>query len=48
MVAWRRVWMPAAHPPEFKLRAVELARQEDKPIAQLAQELGIAPSGLRR
>ncbi|MFM9135121.1 MAG: transposase, partial [bacterium] len=40
--------MPAAYPPEFKRRAVELARRGDKPIAELAKELGIAQSGLRR
>jgi len=40
--------MPAPYPPEFKRRAVELARQGDKPIAQLAMELGVAESGLRR
>ena len=40
--------MPAAYPPEFKHRAVALARQGDKPIAQLARELGVAESGLRR
>ena len=40
--------MPAPYPPEFKRRAVELARQGDKPIAQLARELGVAESGLRR
>jgi transposase-like protein len=27
---------------------VELARQRDKPIAQIARDLGIAESGLRR
>ena len=40
--------MPAPYPPEFNRRAVELARQGDKPIAQLARELGVAESGLRR
>jgi transposase-like protein len=40
--------MPAPYPPEFKQRAVELARQRDKPIAQIARDLGIAESGLRR
>ena len=40
--------MPAPYPPEFKRRAVELARQGDKPIAQLSRELGVAESGLRR
>jgi transposase len=41
-------WMPAAKPPEFRRRAVELARRGDQPIAQIAKDLGIAESGLRR
>ena len=40
--------MPAPYPPEFKQRAVELARRREKPIAQIAKELGVAESGLRR
>lgn len=40
--------MPAPRSPEFRRRAVELARQRDKPIAQIARDLGIAESGLRR
>ena len=40
--------MPAARPPEFRRRAVELARQKDKPVAQIASELGISESCLRR
>jgi transposase-like protein len=40
--------MPAPRPAEFRRRAVELARQGDVPIAQLARDLGIAESGLRR
>jgi transposase-like protein len=40
--------MPAPYPPEFKRRAVELARLGEKPVAQLAMELGVAESGLRR
>jgi transposase-like protein len=40
--------MPAARLPEFRRRAVELARQGNVPIAQLAKELGVAESGLRR
>jgi transposase-like protein len=40
--------MPAARPPEFRRRAVELARQGNIPIAQLAKDLGVAESGLRR
>jgi len=40
--------MPAAKPPEFRRRAVELARQREKPIAQIARDLGIAETCLRR
>lgn len=40
--------MPAPYPPEFKRRALELVRLGEKPIAQIANELGIAESGLRR
>jgi transposase len=39
--------MPAPHPPEFRRRAVELARQGDTPQAQLAQDLGISRSCLQ-
>ncbi len=39
--------MPAAHPPEFRRRAVELARERVKPIAMLARDLGISESCLR-
>jgi transposase len=39
--------MPRAHPPEFRQRAVELARLGEKPIAQIASDLGIAESCLR-
>ena len=40
--------MPAARPPEFRQRAVELARLREKPIAQIAGDLGISESCLRR
>lgn len=40
--------MPAAKPEEFRRRAVELARLKEKPVAQIAKDLGIAESGLRR
>ena len=40
--------MPAAKPPEFRRRAVELARRREKPIAAIAADLGIAESCLRR
>jgi transposase-like protein len=40
--------MPAAYPAEFKRRAIELATQPDASIAEVARDLGIAESGLRR
>ena len=40
--------MPAAHPEEFRRRAVELARLREKPIAVIAKDLGISESCLRR
>ena len=40
--------MPAPRSPEFRRRAVELARLREKPIAQIAKDLGVAESGLRR
>jgi transposase-like protein len=40
--------MPAAKPPEFRRRAVELARRREQPIAQIAKDLGISESCLRR
>lgn len=39
--------MPAPHPPEFRRRAVELARERTKPIAELAKDLRISDSRLR-
>jgi transposase len=40
--------MPAAKPEEFRRRAVELARSGEKPVADIARDLGISESGLRR
>ncbi len=40
--------MPPAHPQEFRHRAVELARERAKPIAELAADLRISESCLRR
>ncbi len=40
--------MPRAKPPEFRRRAVELARLREKPIRAIAADLGIAESCLRR
>jgi transposase len=39
--------MPRPHPPEFRRRAVELARERAKPVAELAKDLGISESCLR-
>ncbi|MGD9795693.1 MAG: transposase [Acidimicrobiia bacterium] len=39
--------MPRAHPPEFRQRAVELARLREKPVAEIARDLGISDSCLR-
>jgi transposase len=41
------VLMPTPHPPEFRQRAVELARQGAKPVARIAKDLGISESCLR-
>lgn len=40
--------MPAPYPQEFKQRAIALVREEGVPVAQVARELDIAESGLRR
>ena len=40
--------MPAARPPEFRRRAVELARRREQPVAQIAKDLGVSESCLRR
>lgn len=39
--------VPAPHPPEFRRRAVELARERAKPISQLARDVGVSESCLR-
>ena len=39
--------MPPPHPAEFRQRAVELARLREKPIAKIAEDLGISESCLR-
>ncbi len=39
--------MPAPHPPEFRRRAVELARLREKPISEIARDLSISESCLR-
>jgi transposase len=48
VVTRKDVVMPAPHPPEFRRRAVELARQGGQPIAVLAKQLQISESCLRR
>jgi transposase-like protein len=40
--------MPAPKPAEFRRRAVELARERAKPIREIARDLGISESCLRR
>lgn len=39
--------MPRPYPPEFRQRAVELARERAKPLAEIAKDLGISESCLR-
>ena len=39
--------MPVPFPPEFRQRAVELARTSDKPVGEVATELGISRSCLQ-
>ena len=39
--------MPPPHPGEFRRRAIELARERSKPIAELAKDLRISESCLR-
>jgi transposase-like protein len=39
--------MPAPHPPEFRQRAVQLAREGAPPVAKIAKDLGISESCLR-
>jgi transposase-like protein len=39
--------MPHPHPPGFRQRVVELARLRDKPVAEIAKDLGVSDSCLR-
>jgi transposase len=39
--------VPPPHPAEFRRRAVELARQRTKPMAEVAKDLRISESCLR-
>jgi transposase-like protein len=47
MVTRKDVLMPAPHPPEFRQRAIELARQGTIPVSKIAKDLGISDSCLR-
>ena len=40
-------FVPAPHPPEFRRRAVELARLGEQPVAAIAKDLRISESCLR-
>jgi transposase len=40
-------FVPAPHPPEFRRRAVDLARQGEQPVAAIAKDLQISESCLR-
>lgn len=40
--------MPGPKPLEFRRRAVELARRKDQPVAQIAKDLGISESCVRK
>jgi transposase len=40
--------MPVAKPPEFRRRAVELVRRGEQSATQIAKDLGISVSCLRR
>lgn len=42
------VFMPRPYPKEFREGAIALARQGDRSIAQVASDVGIAESCLRR
>jgi transposase-like protein len=48
IVSERSPLIPAAKPPEFRRRAVELARLREQPIRKIALDLGISESCLRR
>lgn len=39
--------MPVPFPPEFRQRAIELVRTSDKPLGEVARELGISRSCLQ-
>ena len=39
--------MPAPRPPEFRQRAIDLARSKVKPVGEIAKDLSISESCLR-
>lgn len=39
--------MPRSHPSEFRRKGVDLARTGDKPVPEIATDLGISESCLR-
>jgi transposase len=41
------VFMPRPYPKEFREGAIALARQGERPVAEIAKELGVAESCLR-
>jgi transposase len=40
-------FVPAPHPPEFRQRAIDLARSKVKPVGEIAKDLSISESCLR-
>ena len=42
------MFMPRPYPKEFREGALQLVREGERPVAQIAHELGIAESCLRR
>lgn len=40
--------MPQAHPTEFRQRAIDLVREGAKPVTQIAKDINISDSCLRR
>jgi transposase len=40
-------FVPAPHPPEFRQRAIDLARSKAKTVAEIAKDLSISESCLR-
>ncbi len=41
-------FVPAPHPPEFRRRAVDLARGGDQPVAVIAKDLNISETCMRK